>query len=116
MVINDKIKIEIVKNDITKENVDAITNAANGSLLHGGGVAGAISNCGGPDIQKESSAYVRKNGKIPTGGAGQTSGGKMACKYVIHTVGPIYSQYTPATSEELLRASILSTLTEARTL
>ena len=116
LVVNDKIKIEIVKNDITKENVDAITNAANGSLLHGGGVAGAISNCGGPDIQKESSAYVRKNGKIPTGGAGQTSGGKMACKYVIHTVGPIYSQYTPETSEELLRASILSTLTEARTL
>jgi len=84
--------------------------------MHGGGVAGAISNCGGPTIQKESTAYVRKNGQIPTGGACQTSGGKMACKFVIHTVGPIYSQYKPATSEDLLRAAILSTLIEARTL
>lgn len=50
LLSNDKIKIEIVKNDITKENVDAITNAANGSLMHGGGVAGAISACGGPII------------------------------------------------------------------
>ena len=50
LVINDKIKIEIVKNDITKEKVDAITNAANRTLKHGGGVAKAISNCEGPTI------------------------------------------------------------------
>ena len=47
---------------MTKEKVDAITNAANGSLLHGAGLAGAIVNCGGPDINKESKAYIKQNG------------------------------------------------------
>ena len=59
---------------------------------------------------------MKKHGKIPTGGAATTSGGQMACKYVIHTVGPIYSQYSPETNHELLRAAILSTLNEARSI
>lgn len=80
-----------MKNDITKEEVDAITNAANGNLAHGGGVAGAISNCGGPIIQEESNVYIKKHGRIPTGGATYTNAGKLHCKFVIHTVGPIYS-------------------------
>ena len=57
--MGEKLTVEIIKNDITKENVDAITNAANGNLAHGGGVAGAIANCGGPAINKESKAYVK---------------------------------------------------------
>ena len=53
------LKIEVVQADITAEEVDAITNAANGSLMHGGGVAGAISNVGGPSIDRESREYVK---------------------------------------------------------
>ena len=57
-VMGEILTIEVVKNDITKEEVDAITNAANGNLAHGGGVAGAIANCGGKEINAESKAYV----------------------------------------------------------
>ena len=66
--------------------------------MHGGGVAGAISRCGGLSIQKESNEFIAKNGSIPTGGAAHTGAGNLPCKYVIHTVGPIYSQYSPDTN------------------
>ena len=80
-----------MKTDITNESTTAITNAANSHLMHGGGVAGAISRKGGPSIQKESSAYVKKYGPVPTGECAQTSAGKLLCKYVIHAVGPMWS-------------------------
>ena len=66
-LLGDILTVEVVQNDITKEQVDAITNAANGRLAHGGGVAAAISRAGGPDINKESKEYIKKNGEIPTG-------------------------------------------------
>ena len=62
--IGDKLNVHIVMRDITQESVDAITNAANEDLWHGGGVAGAISRKGGPTIQKESNMYVRQNGAV----------------------------------------------------
>ena len=77
-----------MQNDITREQVDAITNAANGALGHGGGVAGAISNAGGPAINKESKAYIKEHGRIPDGQVGVTGPGKLRCRYVIHAVGP----------------------------
>jgi len=83
------VEIRFIVGDITKLNVDAIVNAANSYLQHGGGVAGAISRAGGPEIQKESDEYVRKNGPVPPGGVAVTGAGNLKAKYIIHTVGPI---------------------------
>ena len=83
--------VSIVHNDITREQVYAIVNAANSQLLHGGGVAGAISRKGGRVIDQESREHVRKNGPVPTGGCASTNAGSLPCKKVLHTVGPIYS-------------------------
>jgi len=84
--------IKIVKGDITTQKFDAIVNAANSSLMGGGGVDGAIHRAGGPQILEECKAYVAEHGRLPTGQAMITSGGKLPAKYVIHTVGPIYSK------------------------
>ena len=77
--------------DITRETTDAIVNAANSSLLGGGGVDGAIHRAGGPAILAECRQIVRKIGSLPAGRAVITSGGHLAAKHVIRTVGPIYS-------------------------
>lgn len=82
--------IEVVQGDITKLNVEAIVNAANNSLRGGGGVDGAIHRAGGEVIHKECMVYIALNGKLPTGDAMITSGGKLPAKYVIHTVGPVW--------------------------
>jgi O-acetyl-ADP-ribose deacetylase (regulator of RNase III) len=78
--------------DITKETTEAIVNAANSSLLGGGGVDGAIHHAGGPSILQECKRIVAKmkTGTLPAGKAVITSGGRLAAKYVIHTVGPVY--------------------------
>jgi O-acetyl-ADP-ribose deacetylase (regulator of RNase III) len=78
--------IELVLGDITQENTDALVNAANSRLAGGAGVDGAIHRAGGPAIMAE----CRKIGGCPTGQAVITTGGKLAARYVIHTVGPIY--------------------------
>ena len=82
--------IRVVRGDLTAETVDAIVNAANGQLMHGGGVAGAISRRGGPTIQRESTAWVREHGPVPTGSAAITEAGSLPCRYVIHAVGPVW--------------------------
>jgi macro domain-containing protein len=76
--------------DITAETTDAIVNAANSSLLGGGGVDGAIHRRGGPAILAECRQIVGKIGRLPAGKAVITTGGHLAAKHVIHTVGPIY--------------------------
>jgi O-acetyl-ADP-ribose deacetylase len=76
--------------DITEETTDAIVNAANSSLLGGGGVDGAIHDAGGPAILAECKQIVGKIGRLPAGQAVITTGGRLPAKYVIHTVGPIY--------------------------
>ena len=83
-------RLEIVHGDITTETVDAIVNAANERLAHGGGVAGVISRKGGPDIQRESDAWVREHGPIPHEKPAYTGAGRLPCRYVIHAVGPVW--------------------------
>jgi O-acetyl-ADP-ribose deacetylase (regulator of RNase III) len=78
--------LEVVEGDITRQDTEAVVNAANEQLRVGGGVDGAINRAGGPKIQEE----ARKIGHCPTGSAVITTGGDLRAKYVIHTVGPIY--------------------------
>lgn len=86
-------RVAVKVGDITQESVDAIVNAANGSLMGGGGVDGAIHRAGGPEI-KAACAEIRRTQYpqgLPTGQAVITTGGKLPAKYVIHTVGPVYA-------------------------
>jgi len=84
-------KIELVKGDITKIKVDAIVNAANSSLMGGGGVDGAIHRAGGPAILEECKKIVARQGRCPTGEAVITTGGNLPAEHVIHTVGPVWN-------------------------
>jgi O-acetyl-ADP-ribose deacetylase (regulator of RNase III) len=84
-------KIEIIKGDITVLSVDAIVNAANSGLLGGGGVDGAIHRAGGVQILEDCKVIREKQGKLPTGGAVITRTGNLPARYVIHTVGPVWS-------------------------
>jgi O-acetyl-ADP-ribose deacetylase (regulator of RNase III) len=87
-------RVVVKVGDITKEDVDAVVNAANGSLMGGGGVDGAIHRAGGPEILKECKEIRRVQfpDGLPTGQAVITTAGMMTAKYVIHTVGPVYER------------------------
>jgi len=82
--------IQIVQGDLTAETTDAIVNAANEHLSHGGGVAWAIVQGGGDVIQKESNEWVRNHGVVSHARPAWTSGGNLPVKYVIHAVGPVW--------------------------
>jgi len=103
--------LELVEGDITEMDTDAIVNAANERLAHGGGVAGVISRRGGPAIQRESDAWVRQHGLVATGSAAITSGGDLKARFVIHAVGPVYDA-TPR-SAELLASAVRAALHKA---
>jgi len=78
----------VVRGDLLREPVEAIVNAANGHLAHGGGVAGIIARAAGPALQEESDRIVRERGALPSGSAVVTTAGKLPFKGVIHAVGP----------------------------
>lgn len=108
-------KIELLRTDITTLPADAIVNAANNSLMGGGGVDGAIHRQGGPAILEECMKIVEKQGGCPTGEAVYTTAGNMPSQYVIHTVGPIWhggQQGEP----ELLKNCYLNSLLLAESL
>jgi O-acetyl-ADP-ribose deacetylase (regulator of RNase III) len=95
--------IRTIRGDLTESDVDAIVNAANSYLQHGGGVAGAIVRKGGQIIQEESA----KIGHVPVGGCAITSGGRLKAKFVIHAVGPRWGE---GDEENKLRKAVKSTL------
>jgi len=98
--------IDVVEVDITRLEVDAIANAANTDLKHGGGVAGAISRAGGPDVQRESDSLA----PIGLGEAVETTGGDMPCRWVIHAAT---MELGGPTSAEIIRVATASTLRRA---
>ena len=100
----NQIKLSIIRGDITNQASDAIVNAANPSLMGGGGVDGAIHRAGGPAILKECKNIVAKQGRLPPGKAVITTGGKLKAKHVIHTVGPIWHGGN-ANEAELLKSA-----------
>jgi O-acetyl-ADP-ribose deacetylase len=93
--------IELVQGDITHEATDAIVNAANSSLMGGGGVDGAIHRAGGPAILEECKAIRATRRMLPCGQAVATTGGRLKAKHVIHTVGPIWQGGTQTEPETL---------------
>src|SRR6185312_12958274 len=99
-------ELEVIAGDVTKLEVDAIANAANTQLLHGGGVAGAISRAGGPEVQRQSD----ERSPIGLGEAVETSGGQMPCRWVIHAAT---MELGGPTSAEIIREATASTLRKA---
>ncbi len=102
-------EVSVVVGDLTEEATDAIVNAANSALAHGGGVAGAIVRRGGEEIQRESWAKA----PVPVGGAAVTSAGRLRCRWVIHAVGPVWGE---GDEESKLRRAVASALARAEEL
>jgi O-acetyl-ADP-ribose deacetylase (regulator of RNase III) len=100
----NKAKVSMIQGDITKQATDAIVNAANSSLMGGGGVDGAIHRAGGPAILEECKQIVAQQGRLPTGKAVVTTGGNLKARYVIHTVGPVWHGGS-SNEAELLRTA-----------
>ncbi len=105
----NKSTLTLVQGDITNETTDAIVNAANPSLMGGGGVDGAIHRAGGSAILEECKKIRAAGGNLPTGKAVITTGGNLKAKYVIHTVGPIWHDGHQG-EPELLRSAYLESL------
>jgi len=100
----NKTEVSVVQGDITRQATDAIVNAANPSLMGGGGVDGAIHRAGGSAILEECKEIVARQGRLPAGKAVITGGGNLKARYVIHTVGPIWHGGTRNESQLLVSA------------
>ncbi|MEO5789134.1 MAG: O-acetyl-ADP-ribose deacetylase [Gelidibacter sp.] len=96
---------KLLKGDLTTINVDAIVNAANSSLLGGGGVDGAIHKVGGPEILQACKIIIKEQGGCKTGEAVITTAGNLPAKKVIHTVGPIFEEDADVESQKHLLAN-----------
>jgi O-acetyl-ADP-ribose deacetylase (regulator of RNase III) len=110
-------RVVLVQGDLTEEEADALVNAANSYLQHGGGVAGALVRKGGPQIQAESDEWVRRHGPVPTGGVAITGAGRLRARAILHTVGPVWSGGTRGETrgeEQQLAEAIRNTLEAAR--
>ncbi len=107
--------IQVRHGDLTAEDTDAIVNAANSWLAHGGGVAGAIARQGGTVIQAESDRWVQEHGQVPTGQVAVTAAGSLPAKVVIHAVGPVWRGGT-SNEDDLLHAAARNSLAKAEEL
>jgi O-acetyl-ADP-ribose deacetylase (regulator of RNase III) len=110
LVLTPTCSLAIAEGDLTKADVDAIVNAANQRMLGGGGVDGAIHRAAGPELRAACEAVpeVRPDVRCPTGEARITPGFRLPARWVIHTVGPVYSR--PQTSAPLLRSAYRASL------
>jgi O-acetyl-ADP-ribose deacetylase (regulator of RNase III) len=99
--------LQLIHGDLTEEHVDAIVNAANAHLQHGGGVAGAIVRRGGAVIQQESDAWVRSHGQVAHDSPALTGAGRLPCRQVIHAVGPVWGE---GDEDAKLRAAVSGAL------
>ena len=106
--------LEAIQGDITTVDADVIVNAANSSLMGGGGVDGAIHRAGGPAILAECKQIVAQQGQLPTGQAVITTAGDLPARHVVHTVGPIWGTVTEDQAVELLGSCYRSSLDLAR--
>jgi putative ATPase len=107
--------ILVRQGDITDEDADIIVNAANGHLVHGGGVAGAISRKAGPDLDEESRLWVRKHGQVETGQVAVTGAGRLRFSKIIHAVGPVW-QGGRQGELALLESAVINSLLKAEEL
>lgn len=101
-------RVLVVAGDITTEPVDAVVNAANRDLAHGGGVAAAIAAAGAPQVDEESRAWVGEHGPVGPGQAAVTGAGEMPAHHVIHVVGPVYREGQD--NQQLLRGAVSAAL------
>lgn len=99
--------MQILQGDLTTQSVDAIVNAANCHLQHGGGVAGIIVSRGGQEIQVESDAWVREHGPVSHAKPALTCAGRLPCRYIIHAVGPIWGE---GNEDQKLTAAVIGCL------
>lgn len=113
--LNVGVELQIVQDDITQEQTDAIVNPANSELSHGGGLAAAISQAGGPSIDLESLQWVQTHGQVETGDVAVTGAGNLSARYVIHAVGPIWHGGDDH-EDALLEQAILHALLKAEEL
>ena len=104
----------VVRGDLTTQGVDAVVNAANPQLQHGGGVAHALSLAGGSDVQRLSDEWVERHGALSPGTAAVTGGGNLPAEHVIHVVGPRYARGQD--NEALLRQAVDAALEAAEEL
>ena len=105
-------RIEVRQGDLTDEDTEAIVNAANQYLAHGGGVAGAIRRRGGESIQAESDRWVAEHGEVAVGGVAVTGAGALRCRRIIHAVGPVW-EGGGSGEEALLRSAARNSLAAA---
>ncbi|XP_069014966.1 protein mono-ADP-ribosyltransferase PARP14-like [Embiotoca jacksoni] len=107
--LQNGLKVLVLQGDITKQYADALVNAANEDLKHHGGIAAALSKAGGPQVQTESKAIVKNNGRIPIGHVVVTTGGNLKCKKLLHAVGPVGGQ-VGGRERELVEKTVQSSL------
>jgi O-acetyl-ADP-ribose deacetylase len=107
-------RLEAIQGDITTVDADVIVNAANSSLMGGGGVDGAIHRAGGPTILAECKQIVAQQGQLPTGRAVITTAGDLPARHVVHTVGPIWGSVTDDDAVDLLASCYRNSLDLAR--
>ena len=109
----DGTTIEAVVGDLTTMDVDAVVNAANKQLQHGGGLAGALASAGGPSVQDESDRWVEEHGPLEDGEAAVTGAGELPARHVVHTAGPVYDEGSDE-NEPRLREAVRAALRAGR--